>query len=471
MTDFNLKGTLYNSFRIGGTSGIALYQGTSLPTLSLGTAGDLYFYHNGVTGNIYINQGTAWNNPALNVPSSGVTAGTYGNGSNIPQFVVNSQGLLTFAGNIPFAGGGGGTGTVTNIVAGTDLTGGTITNTGTLNLSTTGVTAGTYGNSTSYPTVTVDTKGRITNIGTQTVSSTGGTGTITNIVAGTGLTGGTITNTGTLAIDRTLVTTYTTPSGGTSGMIPFTSDASGSNLTYSYSNNAAPFPLTFNASSGLLSNINGIVQANLFEVLNGVGNYGIKISGNNIIGSCNLNANSLVFTGAEDTGDNCSVVTSQNFNIGPIIIGSGYPTLGNAAGKMTLSGMSGFVIGGTDNYEHTYFKNGNGQSVLDLHGILVQSGTNYNGTDGVQVSITPGNGTLAPNIGVSGAISSNSTAGTSSTTNSDLTVSALGTGSVSIANLKVQGQPFGTTAFGAGTFAIGTNFIVLNAFGQVINII
>jgi hypothetical protein len=60
-------------------------------------------------------------------------------------------------------------GTVTQVNTTSDLTGGPITSTGTLGLSNTGVTAGTYGDNTSpdtVPIVTVDAKGRITAMGT-----------------------------------------------------------------------------------------------------------------------------------------------------------------------------------------------------------------------------------------------------------------------------------------------------------------
>lgn len=53
-------------------------------------------------------------------------------------------------------------GTVTSIAAGTGLTGGPITTTGTISLANTSATAGSYGSSTSIPTFTVDAQGRMT---------------------------------------------------------------------------------------------------------------------------------------------------------------------------------------------------------------------------------------------------------------------------------------------------------------------
>ena len=138
-------------------------------------------------------------------------------------------------------------GTVTSVTAGSGLTGGTITTNGTIALSLTGVSAGTYSN----PTLTVDAQGRLTsiaggaafipcsaivskgtliagvapstpsalNLGTNgqvlTVdilcatgmkwanASTLGLGSVTSVTAGSGLTGGTITTTGTLALSLT----------------------------------------------------------------------------------------------------------------------------------------------------------------------------------------------------------------------------------------------------------------------------
>ena len=83
---------------------------------------------------------------------------------------------------------------ITSICTGTGLTGGPITTSGTIALSNTTVVAGNY----SLSNITVDSQGRIT-------SASNGTA-VTSITAGGGLTGGTITNVGTIALGPTTVT-------------------------------------------------------------------------------------------------------------------------------------------------------------------------------------------------------------------------------------------------------------------------
>ena len=118
----------------------------------------------------------------INLDNTSVSAGSYGSASAIPTFTVDAQGRLTAAGTASIS-----TSFTVDADSGTDLTisggdtfvivGGTgltsvasATDTLTLNLDNTAVTAGSYGSATAVSTFTVDAQGRLTAAGTANIS-------------------------------------------------------------------------------------------------------------------------------------------------------------------------------------------------------------------------------------------------------------------------------------------------------------
>lgn len=94
-------------------------------------------------------------NVTVGLANTAVVAGTYGAADTVPQITVDAQGRITGVSNVA-------TGTVSNVSTGTGLTGGPITNTGTISLANTAVTAGSYGDAATVATFTVDAQGRLT---------------------------------------------------------------------------------------------------------------------------------------------------------------------------------------------------------------------------------------------------------------------------------------------------------------------
>ncbi|MHB8261550.1 MAG: beta strand repeat-containing protein [Bacteroidia bacterium] len=103
--------------------------------------------------------------PTISLTTSGVTAGTYGNATSIPQYSVDAYGRIVSSTTVAISPAG-----VTSVAANSPLSssGGT---TPTISLTTSGVTAGTYGNATSIPQYSVDTYGRIVSSTTVAVGS------------------------------------------------------------------------------------------------------------------------------------------------------------------------------------------------------------------------------------------------------------------------------------------------------------
>lgn len=168
--------------------------------------------------------------PSPSLAASGVTAGTYGSGTITPVVTVDAKGRVTNVGQVnipipqasnsnPLADGIAQSGFSSTFsradhihpAPSTTLTG-DVTGSGVgivpATLSNTGVSQGTYGSSSLVPVVTVDAKGRVLAVAETPFSSSQG-GTVTSVDASggtTGLTvsGGPITDTGTLTLGGTL---------------------------------------------------------------------------------------------------------------------------------------------------------------------------------------------------------------------------------------------------------------------------
>ena len=113
-----------------------------------------------------------------NPTSKEVTYSPNASDSDGQQLTLSGTDLTISGGNtVSLSGlGGGGSGDITGVVAGTGLSGGASTGEATINLADTAVTAGTYGSSTTVPQVTVDAQGRVTNVTNVAVSGGGGGG-------------------------------------------------------------------------------------------------------------------------------------------------------------------------------------------------------------------------------------------------------------------------------------------------------
>jgi hypothetical protein len=170
----------------------------------------------------------------IRLNNTGVSAGTYGAATAVPQITVDAQGRITNVTRVSISAGGGGSGTVTSVglSLGTGIVGSVTNPTGdariNLALDNSGVTPNVYGDANIVPQITVDTYGRVTNITPVSISTNPGT--VTSV--GLSLTDlqGTVTNPNSEARINLSLTATGVSAGtyGTSTIVPaFTVDSKG----------------------------------------------------------------------------------------------------------------------------------------------------------------------------------------------------------------------------------------------------
>jgi hypothetical protein len=156
--------------------------------LTPGYNGEFLFEQDGNAGTVTsITEGTGivcTPNPIVGsgtvaLADTAVTPGSYGDSTHVATFTVDQQGRLTAASSVAITAGSGTVTDISEADGSVVCTPNPITGSGTVGLSTTGVTAGSYGDATHVGAFTVDAQGRLTaasSVGISVGVTEGGTG-------------------------------------------------------------------------------------------------------------------------------------------------------------------------------------------------------------------------------------------------------------------------------------------------------
>ena len=284
----------------------------------------------GLTGGPITASGT------ISLTNTTVTPGTY----TLASLTVDQQGRLTAVSS--------GMSQVTQVSTGTGLTGGPITSMGTISLANTAVSAASY----TWGNFTVNAQGQLT-------AASSNSAPVTSIATGTGLTGGPITSTGTISLTNTTVTpgtyTYTTLTVNQQGQL--TAALSGTSPVTTFS--AGSTGLTPSSATSGAVTLGGLLGPSFGGTGVNNGSYTVSLGGNlSTAGTFTTSgANSLTLTTTGPTNvtlpTSGTLLTSASSVVTSFSAGSTGLTPSTAtSGVVTLAGTLGAASGGTG--ESTY---------------------------------------------------------------------------------------------------------------------
>lgn len=422
-------------------------KGKTIPTLPTTTQALVY-------------DGTAWKFQALTAGTDSQTLTftspnlsiSNGNSVNLSTLDKDAQTLTLTGSSLSISGGNAVTlpgGTLTSVTAGTGLTGGTITNTGTIN-----VDVGTTANKI----VQLDATGKLPAVDGSQLTNLSGGGDITGVTAGTGLTGGGLSGSVTIAVDAGTTANKIVQLDAT-GKLPAVDGSQLTNLTGDISAVTAGTGLTGGATTGAAtlnvdvgttankivqldaagklpaidgSQLTNLVSATIADgsITGGSAGAGVKIAANTI-----TDANILSLNAGKITSGTLPLAQVPNLDASKITTGT-FTTaqIPNLDASKITSGVLPTTQGGTG-ISFSSGSIGNGQLLIGNSGSFAKA----NLTSGAGINITNGAGIIS--------IATNGNFGSQNLTTSG----TLNAGATTVSALTINGAAWPANASGVLT--------------------